>query len=445
MNVRRFRPIKFQPISPRSQQSSLAVAQRDRPGALPDRAGRLCAACAIDLLSPVILLPSVRRNATRFWVSAVLVLGLIPGSFGKDLGLTVNSRGDLIRQGQPYRGIGVNYFDAFIRTLRNPGYRSYRQGLSQLGANGIPFARLAAGGYTSQDWQLYLGDKESYFHRLDDVVASAEKAHVGLIASLFWSIGSVSEAVHESPVHWADSESATRQFMRRYTQEVVSRYADSPAIWGWEFSCELSLPLDKRPGQGNPARTLTLATFRSAALDFAQVVRELDPDRIILTGNSLPRAAAYHNSHAGRVSVDTEEQFGQILLRDNPGPFNPICIHVSPAAIAGYFADRKVSYQELIEASMQIAHSAGKALYVEEFVPVPQRPKGLAGMTEREYFTSELKAIEASGVPIASVWVYDRKLVPDRSNVTFSNEYSYMLRMIAAFDRSMHLARRGDE
>ena len=68
------------------------------------------------------------------------------GAETSSLGLSVNSAGVLTRNGAPYRGIGVNYYDAFIRTLRNPQDDSYRAGFSKLGANNIPFARFAAGG-----------------------------------------------------------------------------------------------------------------------------------------------------------------------------------------------------------------------------------------------------------------------------------------------------------
>ena len=64
--------------------------------------------------------------------------------------------------------------------------------------------------------------------------------------------------------------------MRRYTADVVSRYVNSPAIWGWEFSCELSLAVDNRRTV-NPANALSYDTFRSAALDFAQVVARSIP------------------------------------------------------------------------------------------------------------------------------------------------------------------------
>jgi hypothetical protein len=364
----------------------------------------------------------------------------MPSAFssGAGLGLTVSDHGVLRYNGQAYRGVGVNYYDAFIRTLRNPADRSYWVGFSKLGENKIPFARFAAGGYTAQDLQLYLADKDAYFRRLDDVVHSAEDAKVGLVASLFWSLEAVSNLVGEPRQGWGNSNSETRQFMRAYTRDVVTRYVNSPAIWGWEFSCEVSLPVDlgNSPG-GNPARALSYGTFKDAALDFARVVRSIDPNRVLLTGNALPRAGAYHNTAGGRRGPDTEGQFGTILLRDNPGPYNLICIHAAPASTAEYFGDHRVSYAELLQACVGIARSAGKAVYLEEFVPVPASPVGRGGLSERQYFSSELEAIQSSGVPLASVWVYDRKLQRDRSNITYDNEYSYMLKMISDLNRGM--------
>ncbi|MBM4040246.1 MAG: hypothetical protein FJ290_17205, partial [Planctomycetes bacterium] len=48
----------------------------------------------------------------------------------KALGLTVARDGTLLHEGKPFRGIGVNYFDAFYRTLRNPADVSYREGFA---------------------------------------------------------------------------------------------------------------------------------------------------------------------------------------------------------------------------------------------------------------------------------------------------------------------------
>ena len=255
------------------------------------------------------------------------------------------------------------------------------------GATAFRFARINAGSFLPSDVRLYLNNKEEFLQRLDGVVQAAEKSHVGLIPSLFWEPWAISDALNESHDSWGDSGSQTRKFMRQYTQDVVARYANSPAIWGWEFSCELSLAVDHRRPV-NPANALSYATFRSAALDFAQVVRKIDPDRILVTGNSLPRLNAYHDLTFGRNGVDTEEQFGQILLRDNPGPFSPICIHASPAIIGRYFADRRVSFQQLLDACADIGQRVRKPIYVEEFIPMP-RGGALPPDQQREYFTRE--------------------------------------------------------
>jgi hypothetical protein len=372
------------------------------------------------------------------FAAAIISFASISASSGTELGLSVNGQGTLMRHGHPYRGIGVNYYDAFIRSLRKPGDDSYQKGFDELGAHGIPFARFNAGGYLADDVRHYLTDRESYLRRLDGVVAAAEKAHVGLIASLFWSISAVSEAVNEPRARWADKDSATRQLMRKYVQDIVSRYVNSPAIWGWEFSNELSLPLDRSPGSLPPERALSYDVFRSAALDFADTVRKIDPRRILLTGNSLPRSNAYRSSVMGASGPDTEEQFAHILLRDNPGPFSPICIHASRANEGSYFAGRPVSFRELLETCIRIGRTAQKPIYLEEFIPMPMQPQGASGISGREYFSSELQAIKDSKIPLASVWEYDRKTVQDRFSLTFDNEQSYMLRMIAELDQSLH-------
>lgn len=50
-------------------------------------------------------------------ISAALVIGLAAGpAVGAQLGLQVRD-GVLIKDGKPFKGIGVNYFDCFARTL----------------------------------------------------------------------------------------------------------------------------------------------------------------------------------------------------------------------------------------------------------------------------------------------------------------------------------------
>ena len=89
----------------------------------------------------------------------MLAVGLLVAagqfSFSAQPGLTVNEHGELRLQGAPFRGIGVNYYDAFVRTLAQSPRTDYAAGFRELAARKIPFVRFSAGGYWSVNWQLY--------------------------------------------------------------------------------------------------------------------------------------------------------------------------------------------------------------------------------------------------------------------------------------------------
>ena len=368
-------------------------------------------------------------------------------------GLSAARDGTLLRNGVPYRGVGVNYTDAFLRPLRHPGDESYRDDFRKLAANHIPFARIAACGYPASDYQLYLQDKEKYFKLLDGVVQAAEEANVGLIADLFWVSYTVPDLVGEPRNQWGNSQSKTRQFMRTYTREVVSRYVNSPAIWGWEFGNEYNNSVDLPDAWRNlppvnprlgttrsrgPDDTLTTDIFTSALSDFAKTVREIDGHRILLTGNSIPRFSAYHMQTERRPGPDSREQFATMLLRQNPGPFNPVCIHTAPVSALPHFAKRPVSYNELIQICVGAARSASKSLSIEEFITCP--PKTECSVATRGQNVNEvLAAIQANNVSLASVWVYGRKLLHDPNSLSFDDDTASVLQMIGDFNRKWSL------
>jgi hypothetical protein len=361
-------------------------------------------------------------------------------------GLSAARDGTLQRNGVPYRGVGVNYPDAFLRPLRHPEDQSYRDDFRTLAANHIPFARIIACGFWPSDYQLYVKDKENYFKVLDGVVQAAEESNVGLIANLFWSNSAVPDLVGEPRDQWGNSQSRTRQFMRTYIRDVVSRYVNSPAIWGWEFSNEYNLSLDSpdawrnlRPANQRlgmtrsrgPDDTLTTEIFTSALSDFARTVREIDDHRMLLTGNSVPRFSAYHMQTERRNGADSAVQFATMLLRQNPGPFNPICIHTAPMSPMPRFATR---YNELIQTCAGAARSASKSLYIEEFVTCPAKTE-CSVATRRENVSQVLAAIQANNVSLASVWVYGRKMIHDPSSLSFDDDTASVLQLIGDFNR----------
>lgn len=345
----------------------------------------------------------------------------------QQMGLTVRADGTLMKEGKPYRGIGVNYFNAFYRALLKADDTSYGQGFKTLAAYKIPFARIMVCGFWPIDNKLYLQNKELYFQRLDAVVHVAEKYNIGLIPSLFWNMATVPDMVGEPCDQWGNPASKTHEFMRTYVREVVTRYKNSSAIWGWEFGNEYNLGADLpnaaewrppiHPELGTATTRsardeLTHDMIRTAFAAFAQEVRKYDPYRIISTGNGFPRASAWHQRHEKSWTKDTPEQYAEMLLGDNPDPVSVISVHA-------------YSEDERIKPTLDIAVKAQKPLFMGEFgLPGPCTPA-----TEKQ-FKETLTLIEQANVPLAALWVYDFGHQDD-FNVTATNQRAYQLQAIA--------------
>jgi hypothetical protein len=345
-------------------------------------------------------------------------------------GLNVRGDGVLLKDGKPYRGIGVNYFDAFARHLAKPQDTSYDAGFAALAKARIPFARIEGCGFWPRDQKLYQEDPQEFLRRFDDVVRSAEKHGIGLIPSLFWTTFTVPDLVGESLDQWGNAESKSRAYMRNYVRDVVGRYRNFPAVWGWEFGNEYNLAADlPNAAQHRPpviphvgtahSRSqrdeLSYATIRAAFVAFAREVRKYDASRIIATGNSHPRESAWHNWKEKSWQHDTLEQRAEMLRDDNPDPVDLISVHVY---------DRPGGF---ITEAMRVARSLRKPLFIGEF------GAGSASGTadERERFETLLAAIEQAKVPLAALWVYDFKSQDKTFNITWGNARSYQLRAIA--------------
>jgi len=366
----------------------------------------------------------------RSWLGFLILLVCanagVP-SASAQTGLSVGPRGELLLSGTPYRGIGVNYYDLFIRTLAEPPNTNYEAGLAGLAELKIPFVRFSAGGYWPNEWDLYRTNKADYFARFDKVVKSAERHRIGLIPSVFWMSSTVPDLVREPVNRWGETNSRTHGFMVNYTRELVTRYLHSPAIWGWEFGNEYNLPADLPnasdhrppvvPSLGTPAARskdddLTQEMVRTALRAFAQEVRRLDDRRIIISGNAFPRVSAWHQAAEKSWGHDTPEQFAQVLGADNPSPINTLCVRAY---------DLATDLGRLPQA-MAIATSLQKPLFVGEF-GVP----GVTTETSRNNFTTILQSLETNQVPLAALWVFDFQGQADDWNVSLTNGRAWQL------------------
>ncbi|NUM55032.1 MAG: cellulase family glycosylhydrolase [Candidatus Hydrogenedentes bacterium] len=379
------------------------------------------------------------RLATSLLAAAALI-----GAALADVPITVGDGGAILRDGKPYRAFGVNYYNAFMRHLRDPANTSFRDGFGELGSLRIPFARFAACGFFPDDMKLYVDNKEEYFARLDAVVKCAEENNVGLVPSLFWYNACLPDLVGEPRNQWGNPESKTIAFMREYTRDVVSRYVASPAIWMWEFGNEYDLAVDlpnaadHRPGvnlkRGTPlarseADDLRFDMATTAFREFAKAVREIDPHRPITTGNSLPRASSYNQRAESKWIPDTREQFTSQLIDFNPDPCNVLSVHIYPPDHEKRFDQRSTSFDELLALAMDASRNSGKPLFIGEWGARDDQEGPPRDAARRDNFEM-ITAIDRNNVPLAALWVYD---LPDQesfANVTSTNGRKYLLKAI---------------
>jgi hypothetical protein len=383
-------------------------------------------------------------------MTVVAFSGMAHGAEETKRGLYVD-RGVLQKEGAPYRGVGANYFSLFSRLLKNPNDTSSLTNLAALRQAGIPFVRFMCCGFWPTDQNLYRTDPKGYFERLDRVVRAAEQNEIGLIPSFFWNLSTVPDIEGEHLDALGNPQSKSLAFIRRYTAEIVERYNNSPAIWGWEFGNEYNLAADLpnarqhrphvapqlgTPSERNDRDELKFAHVRTALVAFGETVRKHDRVRIILSGNSIPRPSAWHNVYEQSWKPDTEAQFGEILLRDNPDPINTIGIHLYPDEKGDYGGGAK-SIDGAMAMAMKYARQSGKPLLIGEFgVPRPWGPRE----KQQAAFEQFLGAIDKHSVPLAAFWVFDLPQQDKDWNVSFANDRAYMIELVAKLNRELQQA-----
>jgi Cellulase (glycosyl hydrolase family 5) len=330
------------------------------------------------------------------------------------------------------RAIGVNYFDCFLRTLKDGNDTSYDAGFQELGKRAIPFVRFCATGYWPSDLKLYQTDRMEYFRRMDAVVASAHRHGVGLIPSLFWYVACVPDLVGEPLDQWGNRDSRTHLFMRTYVQEMVTRYRDDPTIWAWEFGNEYhlgaSLPnaAEHRPpchpSLGTPATRsarddLSYAMIRVAYTAFAEEVRRHDPKRTLITGDAFPRASAWHQEHQGSWGKDDAQQAATALRAATPDAFSMVSVHV-------YEDD-----DQRLPGAVIATQALEKTVFVGEF--------GVPGTTPEaeQHLRRLLQTIVDHDITWAALWVFDFSHQAADYSITTANARAWQLDLITETNR----------
>jgi len=357
------------------------------------------------------------------------------------LGLYVED-GALMRNGAPFRAMGINYCSAWHDVLKDPETLEVAEGFRILKQDyGIPFVRLNGGPFAHTGWKLYVEDPEEYLRRFDVLVKHAEAQGIGLIPSLFWFVVTMPDLQDEPVSALGDPNSKCRAFMRQYIRDIVGRYKDSSAIWGWEVGNEWMLFADLPKLAHLPPKKIGSKEERTAAdkllrpmildayEDFYKTVREIDPARIIVTGDSIARPSAWHNRNEDRWAQDSKAQWTEVFLADTPDCYEVASFHLYAEAEKSYFKKKDLPMEDFVTEAVGISRSDNKVIWCGEL--------GMPGTDKasREMFFRMMHAVEKNTIEISAIWNFK----PTGSfqsdwDISPTNERAYMLDAVKALN-----------
>ena len=267
--------------------------------------------------------------------------------------------------GEKFYGIGTNYYDLATRQFYDPMAPNFEKGVKTVKEYGIPVLRVRFSAWGTEGMNFFWNDRETYWRVMDQAVRLCEKYEIGIIAVLAWTTNPYI-AQGETAGHFLSNRgSEGYQKMLTYMEAVVTRYRNSPAIWGWEVGNEynLSTDLDVANGTNYGLTADILADFYK---DVTPRIAKWDGyGRIINHGHSQNRHAAWNLYHNNNWNNDTAEQTAEMLKIYDTPQMSVTSIHVYQQK--QNFAGQTVSISEYLSKLVAICKGMGKPLYVGEY------------------------------------------------------------------------------
>jgi len=383
--------------------------------------------------------------------NALLIVGMLFSIPALSEPLTVTN-GRFTKDGKPFYGVGVNYFDGFTRYAANKNDKTWKTGLATLHQYQVPFIRVNTFGFWSDEIAAqYLNNKQEFYNRLDEFMGEAEKQNIGVVLDLFFNLSAFTDLNGDLYGDLSNDGSKTRKLMREITIEIVNRYKSHPALWGWEFANETNQVMDLPPtpptdnykylpprnAANSPPRTAkedfgTKAILRTMT-EFSQIVRQLDPRTPIFSGNGMSMKYSYHLWQLHDWDADTPDQFGLVVSRDNPGRINTFTLHLYPNQENLYFNGTS-NYSRILATTMARSEVDNKPFFLGEF-----------GVNEDDTaydvpskFYEITSAIMSNHVPLSALWVFDKAVEGNNEKFNVSATVrTYQLERIQKMNQDM--------
>lgn len=356
----------------------------------------------------------------------------------KEMGLVVTN-GKLMQGDEVFYGAGINYFDLFTGIFNNKWDTSVPlKALEVLKSYDCKVIRFSTLPFYGTQMGFYFEVEDVYWSKLDEIIKKCEELEIGLLPSLFWTFAIFD--YYKEPYEEAlkDKNSQGMQFIREYTEKFVKRYAESPAIYGWEFSNEKILSSDL-PGDEGKDTFFTVDGLNSVYKYFAETVRANDPyERFIATGDTQPRESQYNQWQNLNWTKDNEEQHREVMELINPDPIDTVSQHQYSLRSTLTPGDKTTTYfdtttwKEFFEYLIDISSSMGKACYVGEVGYGVDAGLGYENVTLEaltECYHAAADAAFETKMQLILFWNYDPKTRPTEEGLIYSQgtgvEYSY--------------------
>jgi hypothetical protein len=323
----------------------------------------------------------------------------------------------LFLDGKPYYGIGFNKFDLFQQILAESfpnafsnwgqGYRldAAEKALKELNEMNFDIIRVNMSPFFTSQWRnTYFNpnQRDAYYQAMDQTLDLLDKYDIKVVFTLNWNIHNFIRLTNDSVLDFFTNEnSESRILHREYVEDIVNRYKDRTTIAMWEIGNEYNLITDHNPNHPNSAE---LGEFYKQITD---LIKSIDSNHIVTTGDSQPRPAQYHLYQSrlkGEPNDWTQDSFEQrqMMLELVNGAADVISIH--------YYGTVTNINPESIEGYAEMARNIRKPLFLGETGPrVGQGPGAIWGYRHDqavELTQDILDRVVDARVPLTLFWSY---------------------------------------
>ena len=301
-------------------------------------------------------------------------------------GFLTRQGSDLLLGGAPFHELSLVKFDLLAQFSpalggdwgdRGPGIvAAAEDALRTLGSRGFRVVRVAVSPYSASGFEAAFFDadparqaqeRREYFAGFDQMLDACDRHGIRIVPTLLWQIEALTK-LGGQPLRatMIDPDSLGRRRVAEFVRAVVTHYRDRPTIAMWEIGGEFNLVADIQW----PQFDVTSDQVAAFVHDTATLIRSIDPNHLITTGDSSPRLAAMHLLRAVRAGLpvdwtpDSAAELTDYLRLMNADPIDVISIH--------YYDDAMVSLggrlgsPENLRFYARAAAEIGKPLFIGE-------------------------------------------------------------------------------